>query len=450
MEKDESINKFTSLYHDNRELLGRNAPEFLGTIRDAAMEQFSAAGFPGKKDEQYKYTFLEPYFNNGYVKLLEPKAISFNVTDLFHCDVPALDTHMVILLNGFYYNQPNSLKTLSGGIVVGSMQAAYKAYPELVKKNLSRIAPEADSLVSLNTALFGDGIFIYAPKGAVPDKPIQVVNLLLSDEELMVQHRNLIILDENSRLDVVVCDHSLSAHKFLTNSVTEINVGEGAVLDYFKVQNEHNDSVQVSHTFVHQQASSNTQLATVTLHGGMVRNNLNVKLDGEGSNCNAYGLFFTDETQHVDNSVFINHAKPHCTSNQLFKGILDDQSSGVFSGKILVEPNAQKTMAYQKNGNLLLTDEAKMDARPQLEIYADDVKCSHGSTVGQLDEDSLFYLRARGIEESEARLMLMYAFAHEILGNIRIEALRSRMAELMDKRLRGELSRCNSCEIQCG
>jgi Fe-S cluster assembly protein SufD len=232
--------------------------------------------------------------------------------------------------------------------------------------------------------------------------------------------------------------------------VTEVFVGENAHFDYFKVQNEHNDSVQVSHMFINQEAATNVQTSTVTLHGGLVRNNLNVKLNGEGGENRAYGLFVTDKTQHVDNYVFVEHAKPNCTSNQMFKGILDEKSTGAFTGKILVDRDAQKTNGYQKNSSILLTDDVRMDSRPQLEIYADDVKCGHGGTVGQLDEDALFYLRARGIAEREARLMLMYAFAHEILNEIKVKPLKERMSDLIDKRLRGELSRCNNCAMHFG
>jgi Fe-S cluster assembly protein SufD len=256
-------------------------------------------------------------------------------------------------------------------------------------------------------------------------------------------------MEPGSDVKIVICDHTLSPQKFLTNAVTEIEVGENASFDYYKVQNEHNDSVQVSHTYIHQEANSNVQSTVITLHGGLVRNNLNIKLDGEGSDCKAYGLYFTDKTQHVDNFVFIDHAKPNCTSNQLYKGILDDQSMGAFTGRILVARDSQKTLAYQKNSNLLLTSDARMNTKPQLEIYADDVKCSHGATVGQIDEDALFYMRSRGISEKEARLLLQYAFAHEVLNEIKIEPLQIRMNELIEKRLRGELSKCNNCAMHC-
>jgi Fe-S cluster assembly protein SufD len=323
-------------------------------------------------------------------------------------------------------------------------------YPDLVNAHLGKQALVSDSYIALNTAFSRDGFFLYAPKGATMDKPIQIINVLLSDEELMIQQRNLYILEPGSNVSIVVCDHSLSAQKFLSNSVTEIEVGENAFLDYSNIQNEHNDSVQLTHTYIHQQANSTVRSMVISLHGGVIRNNLNIKLDGEGCDTHAYGLLLTDTKQHVDNFVFIDHAKPHCTSNQMYKGVLDDESTGAFTGRILVSRDAQKTLAYQKNSSLLLTNDARMNAKPQLEIYADDVKCSHGATIGQLDDEALFYLRSRGIGVDEARLMLMNAFALEILNEIKIEPLKLRMNELIEKRLRGELSQCNNCAMHCG
>ncbi len=445
----ETTNIYSSLYQESKEKFGASDPGFISILREDALNLLTKNGFPGKKDEQYKYSFLEPYFSNGYNRYLAPKPISFDVNHLFRCDVPALDTQVIILLNGFYFDKANPLKTLAGGIIVGSFEEAVKKHPDLVEKYLGKCANSTDSYVALNTALAHDGIFLYVPKGKILEKPIQIINVLLSDEELMVQHRNLFIMEENSQAKVIVCDHTLSPVKFLTNSVNEIFVGENAYFDYFKVQNEHNDSVQVSHSFINQEKASNCRSTTITLHGGVVRNNLTVKLNGEGCENYAYGLFVSDENQKVDNALFIDHAKPNCHSSQLFKAILDDSSSGAFTGKILVERDAQKTLAYQRNSSILMTDDAKMNSKPQLEIYADDVKCSHGATVGQLDEEALFYLRSRGITESEARLMLMYAFAFEILNEIKIEPLKDRMSELIEKRLRGELSRCNNCEMHC-
>jgi Fe-S cluster assembly protein SufD len=449
METKEITNIFSDLYQDSKAQLQPSSPGFIGKMRDDAMQMFLKNGFPGKKDEKYRYTYLEPFFSNGYKKYVVPKPISFDTKLIFQCDVPALDTYVVILHNGFYMDHLNPASKLPASIKIGSLRQAIEKYPDIIAKHFGKYANQNDSFVSLNTALYTDGVFMHVPKGVVLEKPIQVINVLLSDEELMVQHRNLFVIESGSEAKVVVCDHTLSPQKFLTNSVTEIAVAENAHFDYFKVQNEHNESVQVSHTFINQSAASNVQSSVVTLHGGLVRNNLYVKLDGEGCESNSYGLFVTDGMQHVDNFVFVEHAKPNCNSSQLFKGILDDKSIGAFTGRILVDRDAQKTNAYQKNSSILLTDEVKMNSKPQLEIYADDVKCGHGGTAGQLDEEALFYLRTRGISEREAKLMLMYAFANEIVSKIKIEPLKDRMNDLIDKRLRGELSRCNNCSLNC-
>ncbi|MGB9747121.1 MAG: Fe-S cluster assembly protein SufD, partial [Bacteroidales bacterium] len=223
----------------------------------------------------------------------------------------------------------------------------------------------------------------------------------------------------------------------------------GARLNYTKMQNQHNASALINHRYIYQERESHVNSTAVTLHGGIVRNNLFVRMAGEGGTNISSGLFLTDQGQHVDNFTWVEHAAPHCESRQFFKGILDDFSSGAFSGRIVVKPGAQKTNAYQKNNNLLLTNDARMNTRPQLEIYADDVKCSHGATVGQLDKDAMFYLRSRGIGYEEARFLLMFAFANEVLANIPVVPLRARIADLVNKRLRRELSPCNSCPMHC-
>jgi Fe-S cluster assembly protein SufD len=272
----------------------------------------------------------------------------------------------------------------------------------------------------------------------------------MDEEDGMSQHRNLFVMEENSEARMVICDHTLSQKNFLTNSVTEVFVDQTARLDIARVQNEHNGSTQLSNMYVHQEKDSNVTTNTMSLHGGLIRNDYNILLNGEGCNNDTVGLYLTDRGQHIDSYVHMDHAKPNCTSNQLFKGVLDDFATGAFNGRILVRKDAQKTEAYQANNNILLTDDATMNAKPQLEIYADDVTCSHGATVGQLDEDGLFYLRSRGINYKEARLLLMYAFAHEVIEKIKVKPLQDRIHDLVDKRLRGELSRCNYCEMHCG
>src|SRR5664279_1691867 len=292
-----------------------------------------------------------------------------------------------------------------------------------------------------------DGMFVYIPEGVTLPRPVQVVNLVQSDEDMFNQHRNLIIAEKNSNFSIIICDHTLSPQKFLTNAVTEVFVGENAHFDIIRVQNEHNNACKITSTFIHQEKNSVTSSNNITLHGGLIRNSTYHILGGEGAESHSYGLFLADKWQHIDNFVNVDHAFPHCTSNQLFKGVLDDMSTGAFNGRILVRPDAQGTLAYQKNNNILLTDDAKMDTKPQLEIYADDGKCSHGATVGQLDSDALFYIRSRGISETNAKVLLMYAFAAEIVNKIMIPELKLRIDDMVKKRLRGELSYCDQCVL---
>jgi Fe-S cluster assembly protein SufD len=445
-----SEDELIGLFEQNRGLLLTDGPEVMNRHRQAAYDIFRSKGFPAARSENYKYIDVPAMFRKEYRKLLSPLDIRFEVSDLFRCDIPELDTHLILLVNGFHHSEKTPLQEYDNGIITGSLKEASLRYPELVGRYYNmQASKQNESLVAINTALVRDGMFIYIPKNISADKPFQVINMLLAEEPLFVQHRNLVIMEENSSANIVICDHTLASQSFLTNSVTEIFAGKNASLNYTKIQNEHNDSSLVNSRFVHQEAGSNVNSTVITLHGGIVRNNLYVKLAGENCNNTSSGLFLTDQQQHVDTFTWIEHAAPNCMSNQFYKGVLDDQSTGAFSGRILVQPGAQKTNAYQKNQNILLTNEAKMNTKPQLEIYADDVKCSHGATVGQLDQEALFYMRSRGIGEQEARMLLMFAFALEITDNIGVEKLRERISELVNKRLRGELSRCHACAMHC-
>jgi Fe-S cluster assembly protein SufD len=380
-----------------------------------------------------------------------PTAADFRKAEEFRCDVTDLDAHGIVLLNGFYPTITDKLRKLPGGIWIGSLNEAAKKFEDKIEEHYGKYAiADGDGLVHLNTAMASDGVFIYVPEGVVLKKPIQIINLVRSDEDIFNQHRNLIIVEKNAEATLIVCDHTLSPQKFLTNAVTEIFVGENSHFDIIRVQNEHNNAGKITHTFIHQESSSYASSNNITLHGGLVRNSTHHYLGGEGAECQSLGLYLADKFQHVDNYVNVDHAVPNCTSNQLFKGVLDDMATGAFNGRIYVHKDAQGTMAYQKNNNILLTDDAKMDSKPQLEIYADDVKCSHGATVGQLDENALFYLQSRGINKREARLMLMFGFAHEVIQNIKVDPLRDRMDNLVMQRLKGELSRCASCMVKCG
>ncbi len=446
-----TADKYIELFHQNKAQISNGEPDFLKQLREDAIQSFGVSGFPKRKAEHYKYTHLEPVFDGELDFEFKPRNIEFDDKELFRCDVPMLDSHVLTVLNGFF-NNPTSplLYELENGIIYGSLKEATLRYPDLVAKYLGKNASmKNETFVSLNTAFSQDGIFLYVPDGATMDKPIQIIHLLLSDKNQMVHHRNLFVVGKNASAKVIICDHTLAPHMFLTNSVTEAYTGENASLDILRLQNEHNNSCQVTNTWITQERSSRCQHSTITLHGGLVRNNLHVKMNGEGAESNALGLYIIDKMQHVDNYTIIEHASPNCTSNQHYKGVLDDTSTGSFNGKIHVFPDAQKTAAFQTNNNILLSDTAKMNTKPQLEIYADDVKCSHGATVGQLDEDALFYLQSRGIPKDESRLLLMDAFADGVISRIEQTVLQIRIRDLVGKRLRGELSRCNNCAMNC-
>jgi Fe-S cluster assembly protein SufD len=447
----EVTERYIELYEENIDKVSSISSPYINSFRRAAFERFRTMGIPTRKDEAYKYTNLNAFFDHDYKSYFIPVESDFIKAEEFRCDVADLDTHGIVLLNGFYPTINGKLQELPGGVWIGSLNEAARRFPEVIKKHYAKYAKsETDGLIDLNTAMASDGVFVYVPEGVTLKKPVQVVNLVQSDEDMFNQHRNLIVVERNSEFSIIICDHTLSPSKFLTNAVTEVFVGENAHFDLIRVQNEHNAACKLTHTFIHQDRNSVASSNNMTLHGGLIRNSTYHYLGGEGAESNSYGLFLADKFQHIDNFVNVDHAFPHCTSNQLFKGVLDDMSTGAFNGRILVRPDAQKTLAYQRNNNIILTDDAKMDSKPQLEIYADDVKCSHGATVGQLDGDALFYLQSRGINKREARLMLMFGFAHEVIQNIKIEPLRERMDNLVMQRLKGELSRCASCMVKCG
>ena len=443
--------QFLHLYRENTGRISEFSAPLLNAQRESAARRLVQLGLPVNGSEDYRYANIEGVFQYRYEKHFGEQKISINVGEIFQCDVPDLETNLLLLVNGRYYSRERSLKELPGGIIAGSLAQAAREMPGIVKKHYGKYAGNSnDGLVALNTVFAQDGIFIYLPDGVRVEKPVQIVNIMVADTDLMAQHRNLFIAGRDSEASIVICDHSLSAQRFLTNSVNEIFAGEDSYISVARVQNEHNGCSQVTHTFGHQERRSKLSSTTVSLHGGFIRNNISVRLNGEHADNQTCGLYLSDKGQYVDNYVFIDHAYPGCTSRQLFKGVLDDYASGSFNGRILVRRDAQKTNAYQANNNLLLTDDTKMYSRPQLEIYADDVKCSHGSTMGQIDENALFYLRSRGIDQREARLLLMSAFTHEVINHINVKALRERIDDLVNKRLRGELSRCNNCAMQCG
>jgi Fe-S cluster assembly protein SufD len=439
-----------SLFQQHTGVLESGSGRILNNYREQAFRDFDRLGVPTTKNEAYKYTPVEKYMQGNYDMELNANPFKIDLQDIFKCDIPELNTQVVLVLNGFFYSV-NQIEQLPEGVVVCGLNEASVRFPELFRKHYSHYADtSADGLVALNTLFAQDGVFVYVPPNTAVEKPIQIINLSHSFKNLRITRRNLIVAGENAQVNIVVCDHTLCQQSYLANSLTEVFAGRNSVIDYNRLQNENSLSTQINNLFVHQEEKSRFTGSSISLHGGLIRNNIYATLKGPYCETNLYGLFLSGDKQHVAHYILVDHASPHCTSNQLFKGILDDDATGSFNGKILVRKDAQKTLAYQKNNNILLSTAARMNTKPHLEIYADDVKCSHGATVGQLDMEAMFYLRSRGIGEKEARHLLMYAFANEIVGKISIPVLKDRIIDLVDKRLRGELSRCSNCDIRCG
>lgn len=427
-----------------------NAFSGLKEKREHALADFNRLGFPNKKQEKWRNTDLKIALSFEYSMASADFKMQDILDEVFECDVHELDAFIVNLYKGRFVYKEIPLYTLKDGVIVGSLSAAFDKYPELVEKYFGKYATtDTKAFNALNTALFLDGLFIYVPKNVIVEKPIQLINAVGTTEDVFVQSRNLIILEESSQLTFIQCDDSYNYKRSFTNSVTEVVLGANASLDHYRLQNINNNSSLISSLAVEQSRDSRLNTNSIILNGGLIRNETFTKLSGEGAHADILGVYLADKNQHIDNQVYVDHAVPNCTSNELFKGILDDYARAVFNGHILVRKDAQKTLAFQNNANIILTDKAMINTKPFLEIYADDVKCSHGATVGQLDESALFYIRQRGISVDHARMLLMYAFAAEVTQEIKIESLRERIEDMVKKRLRGELSICDQCVLQC-
>jgi len=433
--------QLVSLFEKNREILNQGSSPILNRIREVSVKRYAQIGIPDFTNEDYKYTRLKPAFEKSYHQELVRESGLINLNKVYKNDIPELDAHLVFLVNGWFYsgNMPGS--DLPAGVVLGSLEQIANEQPELIQNYINRQAGLSDDpFAALNMAFVKDGFFLFVPKGVILEKPVQIINLLSSNDNLRITQRNLIVAEAGSQVKVVVCDQTLTSVSYLVNSVSEVYVGEDAVVDMYTIQNYNNQSTVINSSFFRQQHNSVLNTGTYSLYGGLIRNNLKVTFSGDHSEANVNGLSISDKKQHIDNFIIIEHASPNCLSNQIYKNILDDESTGAFSGRIHVARDAQQTNAFQRNNNVLLSDKARMQTKPQLIIDADDVKCSHGATVGQIDEDALFFLRARGIGEKDARMMLMNAFAHEVIQKITFETLRDRIDELIEKRLNGEIA----------
>lgn len=443
-----SEQQYIDLYNDCHQMICSHSAGVMNAVRDGAFHDFCSQRFPDRRVERYKYTDVSKLMEPDYGLNLNRLDIPVNPYDVFRCDVPNLSTSLYFVLNDSFYTKALPKSTLPEGVIIDSLSVVAERNPELIGKYYSRLAKTAgDAVTALNTMLAQDGLFVYVPRGVRVDRAVQVINICRSDVDLMINRRVLIVVEDNAEIQLLFCDHAADDRRFLTTQVVEAYVGDNARLDLYCMEETHAKNVRISNIYIQQHASSSVNHNVITLHNGITRNSTELTFVGEGAECSLCGCVIADKEQHVDNNTLITHAVPHCQSHELYKYVLNGSSTGAFAGKVYVAKDAQKTSSQMINQNLCGTREARMYTQPMLEIYADDVKCAHGSTVGQLSDAALFYMQQRGISRNEARLLLQFAFVNEVVDRIKLEPLRDRLHYLVEKRFRGELSKCDGCKL---
>lgn len=440
--------EYIALYKQHRESINKHSAGIMNAKRDNSFALFEQLQFPTPALENYKYCDLKEPLSIDYGININRILFPVDPNDVFKCDVPGINSFTYFVLNDAFYPTTETDKTLPEGVIIGSLKDISEKHPELVQPYYGRLsATKKDGIMAFNGAFAQDGFFMYVPDNVTLEKPVQLINIMRSDVDFMANSHNLVILGKNASAQLLVCDHAMDNVHFLANRMTEVFVGENATYEHYKLENVHTNCTNLSTLLIEQQASSNLLANILTLHNGITRNTVEIEHTGEHCETLLCGMVIGDQKQQVDNFTSIVHNKPNCSSSELFKYVLDEDTKCGFTGKILVAKDAQKTSAFQTNKNILLNKTARMRTRPQLEIYADDVKCSHGATIGQLDETAKFYMQSRGISEEEARLLLMTAFTNDVIENIRIPALKDRIKVMVEKRLRGEFSKCDGCMI---
>jgi len=431
MLKDKILNTYLA-FENNSNLAIDHA---LRNVRKKAIEQFETVGFPTKSIEEWKYTSLKDVLKQDY-KLINPLQNEVDTKLVKPFLLKGTETYKLVFLNGVF--QPQISETSHDGMDICILSSAMQntKYKLFFDHYFNTIASNTDGLTSLNTAFVQEGAFIHIPKSVVVSKPVEILYLTSgNDAEILSQPRNLVIVDENAYVQIVERHQSLTSQNTLTNAVTEIFANKRAIVEWYKVQNDTSNTSLIDSTYIRQDKESVVSTFTFSLGGALVRNNLHFYQEGEHITSNLNGVTLLKGTQHVDHQTNIYHQQPNCESHELYKSIFDEQSTGVFNGKVLVSKEAQKTDAYQQNDNILLTDEASINTKPQLEIFADDVKCSHGCTVGQLDKNALFYMQQRGIPKQEAQALLLYAFMDQVVSRVKIPMLKTWITQQVSEKL---------------
>jgi len=403
-------------------------------IRSKALENFDKLGFPTKKLEAWKYTSLNSLLKNDY-SIFPDREKAVELTDVKKYFIHDIDTYKVVFIDGKYSSFLSATTHEKFDVCLMSSALNKPKYKSVIETYFNKVAKQ-DNLTSLNTAFASEGAYIYIPKNIEVQKPIQIINFTTGSEPAtMIQPRNLIVVEENSHVQIIERHQSLTSNEVLSNVVTEVFAAKSATVDYYKIQNDNTNASLVDNTYVNQKSNSVVSVHTFSFGGNITRNNLNFYQNGEHIDSILKGITIIEGKQHVDHHTFVHHIEPNCESHQDYKGVFDERSTGVFNGKVIVEKEAQKTNAYQQNNNVLVSDKATINAKPQLEIFADDVKCSHGCTIGQLDDDALFYMQQRGIPKKEGRGLLMFAFANTVLESVKIPEVKSRITKLIANKL---------------
>ncbi len=421
---------------DFMQLKNTKENDWFSKQRQSAFDIFQECGFPNTRVEDWKYTDVKPIAKNTFSNITESNVASDN-NEIDEILIKDLDCVNLVFINGAYSEKYSDIKNISSKIVIKSMADALINDESLLKKHLTKhINQELNSFTALNTAFIQDGAYINISANTNIDKPINITYISRDSNHPFATHpRNLIVMGENSNATVIENYVGSGKVNYFTNSVTETVLLQGAVLKHYKIQQEGSSAFHIASLNTSQSKDSRFESHLVSIGGALVRNNINASLNEEGAEIIMNGLYMTEDVQHVDNHTRVDHLKPHTQSHQNYRGVLNGKSRGVFNGKVVVHPQAQKIEAYQNNANLLLSDDAEIDTKPELEIYADDVKCTHGATVGQLDDDMLFYLRSRAVDEKTARSLLTYAFADEVISEINIKEIQNKLERLIIGRL---------------
>lgn len=446
-----SLKQYIELYLENRGTVDENSAAPLNKLRAEALEVLESAQLPDSSCEDFEHTSINDMFAPDYGVNISRVNIPVDVASSFKCGVPNMSTLLGITVNDSFRSTSTLQGKLTDGALFMSLRAAAREKAELVERYYGSVAPLSNASVALNTLLVQDGALIYVPRGVQLSKPLQLVNIFSSPAPLAAFRRLLIVLEDDAAAQLLVCDHTQdSATDYLSSQVVEVVAGRNSSLEIIDIEESSSRTSRYSQMFVRQHDGSNVRINGTTLYGGITRNDYHIDVSGAHCSTTLNGMAICSASQHTDNHTRINHLSQHCHSTQMFKYVLDDDSKGVFSGSILVAPGASFTEAYQSNRNILASTDARMHTKPQLEIYNDDVKCSHGATTGQLDAEALFYMRTRGITEHEARTMLMQAFMTDVIDSVHIDGLSDRLRHLVELRFKGGPDAlCGDCAASC-